>query len=115
MVSAHTHSNIKYKICSDTIIIYRLLLHAGLECQLPQTKQDIPSPTGRGDINTGGELYFIPGPSLRSPQPSRLWHPASLYHLHGPGQPLDPGYARSNTLTFSLWRPWVKREYVGQQ
>ena len=25
-----------------------------------------------------------------------------LYHLHGSGQPLDPGCARSNTLTFSL-------------
>ena len=26
--------------------------------------------------------------------------------LYGPGQPLDPGYARSNTLTFSGLQVW---------
>jgi hypothetical protein len=34
----------------------------------------------------------------------------ALYPLHGPGQPLNPGYARSNGLTFSMQSSRRERE-----
>ena len=62
-----------------------------------------PRPVSRSLCDLTFSCFALPSPSLDS------------YHLHGPGQSLDPGYARKNGLTFALSIARIIRAiYVGK-